>query len=61
MAWWNRTRKESTTATEGAPPESDVVMRMEGVSRVFRGDADEVTYGLRDATVDIKRGRSRSE
>jgi putative ABC transport system ATP-binding protein len=31
-------------------------MRLEGVSRVFRGDADEVTYGLRDATVDIKRG-----
>jgi putative ABC transport system ATP-binding protein len=56
MAWWNRNRKEASTAAEERPPDPEVVMRLAGVSRAYRGDADEVTYGLRDVDVDIRRG-----
>jgi putative ABC transport system ATP-binding protein len=57
MAWWNRNRKaETSTAVGDRPPDGDVVMRLEGASRLFRGEADEVTYALRDVTVDIRRG-----
>jgi putative ABC transport system ATP-binding protein len=57
MPWWNRNRKvETSTAAGDRPPDDDVVMRLEGVSRLFRGEADEVTYALRDVTVDVRRG-----
>ena len=57
MAWWNRARRPDTSATTSdRVPEADVVMRLERVTRIFKGDADEETYALRDVTVDIRRG-----
>jgi putative ABC transport system ATP-binding protein len=57
MAWWNRNRQQpAATATNDSAPPADVVMRLEGVTRVFKGDADEQTYALRNVSVDIRRG-----
>jgi len=56
MAWWNRNRQPSRSAVAESAPPADVVMRLEDVTRVFKGDADENTYALRDVTVDIRRG-----
>lgn len=55
MAWWKR------KSNEPAEPVSGVVMpliRLEGITRVFKSDeaAGEDTYALRDVTVDIGRG-----
>ena len=57
MGWWSRKRDQApqSSTSDNAPP-SDVVMRLEGVTRTFKGDADEETYALRNVTVDIRRG-----
>jgi putative ABC transport system ATP-binding protein len=57
MAWWNRTPKQPA-APKGTnpPPNDDIVMRLEGVTKVFKGDADEETYALRDVSLEIRRG-----
>jgi putative ABC transport system ATP-binding protein len=51
MSWWRR---------EGSVPEpvktDGPVVRLEGVSRTFKGDADEETWALRDVTLEIGRG-----
>ncbi len=53
MPWW-RTRE---TAPADAPVDPHMpVIRLEHVSRVFKGDAEEDTRALDDATVDIARG-----
>jgi putative ABC transport system ATP-binding protein len=52
MAWWKRSRQSSQEALgEGFP-----LIRLEGIGRVFDGDADEPAVALRDVTVDIDRG-----
>jgi putative ABC transport system ATP-binding protein len=56
MAWWKRNRQEPAHAGSDNPPPADVVMRLENVSRVFKGDADEETHALRNVTVDVRRG-----
>ena len=54
MAWlWKR---EKTVAQAEAPDEHGPVIRLEGVTRIFKGDADEDTYALRDVTLTIDRG-----
>jgi putative ABC transport system ATP-binding protein len=58
MAWW-KSKKSTATESHAAdtpPPGDGVVMRLEGVTRIFKGDADEETYALRDVTVDVRRG-----
>ena len=59
MAWWRRKAKpEETTGTAagaGGQP-YDPVIRLEGVTRIFKGDADEETCALRDVTLEIRRG-----
>src|SRR6476620_2890037 len=52
MAWWKRRTDISPAPdTAGFP-----LIRMQAVSRVFEGDADEPAVALRDVTVDIDRG-----
>jgi putative ABC transport system ATP-binding protein len=58
MAWWKRTKTEtvpadaaSTTAAADMP-----LIRLQGISKVFKGDADEETRALWDVNVDIGRG-----
>ena len=53
MAWWKR-------ASENAAPEATAagpmpLIRLEGVSKVFEGDAEEPAVALREVTVDIDR------
>ncbi len=52
MAWWQREKK--AVVEEG--PVDGPVIRLEGVTRTFKGDADEDTYALRDVTLTIDRG-----
>jgi putative ABC transport system ATP-binding protein len=54
MAWWKRTSttaEDEPKATAGMP-----LIRLEDISKVFKGDADEETWALRDITLDIDRG-----
>ena len=51
MRWWRSKREEPEPVDPHAP-----VVRLEGVSRVFRGEADDETWALRDVTLAIERG-----
>jgi putative ABC transport system ATP-binding protein len=54
MAWlW---RREKKVAQAEAPDENGPVIRLAGVTKIFKGDADEDTYALRDVTLTIDRG-----
>jgi len=55
MAWWKR-RDADTTAAAGAAGGPMPLIRLEGVSRVFEGDAEEPSVALKDVTLDIDRG-----
>jgi putative ABC transport system ATP-binding protein len=55
MSWWSRKAKPS----EGAKPAVDSslpLIRLERVSKIFTGDADEETRALDDVTLDIEKG-----
>jgi putative ABC transport system ATP-binding protein len=55
MAWWRK--REGQSAGEEMPADPDLpVIRLERVSKIFKGDGDEETRALDDITVDIKRG-----
>jgi len=52
MAWWKR-----RSAPDREAPAADMpLIRLEGVGRVFDGDADDPAIALREVTVDIGRG-----
>jgi putative ABC transport system ATP-binding protein len=53
MAWWKRKPVEQD---EGAADPSMPLIRLEGITKTFKGDADELTVALQDVTVDIGRG-----
>jgi putative ABC transport system ATP-binding protein len=58
MSWFRRKAKDASLTddpTDAIGPEGPVI-RLAGVSRMFKGDADEETWALRDVTVDIQRG-----
>jgi putative ABC transport system ATP-binding protein len=56
MKWWGRkARPEADGGVDTLDPDGPVI-RLAGVSRVFKGDADEETWALRDVTVDINPG-----
>jgi putative ABC transport system ATP-binding protein len=55
MSWW-RKREPEPSAEDAAADPSMPVIRLEHVSRVFAGDADEETRALDDVSVDIQRG-----
>jgi putative ABC transport system ATP-binding protein len=55
MAWWRK--REAESAAADPPVDTDMpVIRLEHVTKIFKGDADEQTLALDDVTVDIKRG-----
>ena len=58
MSWWRRS-KAVDTASRSSPGADGPVIRLEGVSRVFKGDADEETWALRNVTLDIHARRVR--
>src|SRR5688500_8105482 len=50
--WWRkRTEPEGTARDESLP-----IIRLEGISKRFTGDAEDDTVALSDVTVDIDRG-----
>ena len=51
MSWWKR----SKPVDDGVNPDMPLI-RLEGISKVFKGDADEDTWALCDITLDIGRG-----
>ena len=52
MPWWKRRQEPSETAPAADMP----LIRLDGITKIFRGDADEETRALDDVTVDIHRG-----
>jgi len=55
MSWWRR----KPGASEAAKPLVDTALpliRLERVSKIFKGDADEETRALDDVTLDIEKG-----
>jgi putative ABC transport system ATP-binding protein len=59
MSWWRRSKTESGgTAAADLPETPDKpLIRLEGITKVFKGEADEETLALSDVTVDIGRGQ----
>jgi putative ABC transport system ATP-binding protein len=53
MAWWKRSTQP---AADGPAAAEMPLIRLEGIGRVFEGDAEEPAVALRDVTVDIDRG-----
>jgi putative ABC transport system ATP-binding protein len=54
MSWW---RKDPAPTIDETPADPNMpVIRLEHVSKVFQGDADEETRALDDVSVDIQRG-----
>jgi putative ABC transport system ATP-binding protein len=54
MAWW---RKERSVAVDKAGDPTLPLIRLEGITKIFKGDdAEEPTVALQDVTVDIGRG-----
>lgn len=51
MAWWTRQKPALETRDPGLP-----LIRLDGVSKVFRGDADEETRALDAVSLDIAQG-----
>jgi putative ABC transport system ATP-binding protein len=57
MGWfWNKDKAAVADREQGPPGPDTPVVRLENVTRVFKGDADENTYALRDVSVSINRG-----
>ena len=52
MPWW---KKREAEHVEGPPDPNMPVIRLEHITRTFKGDADEETRALDDVTVDIAR------
>jgi len=50
MSWWKRSKP-----ADSVNPDMPLI-RLQGVGKVFKGDADEETWALSDVTVDIGRG-----
>ena len=51
MSWWKRSKPVEDAADPDMP-----LIRLEGISKGFKGDADEETWALADVTLDIGRG-----
>jgi putative ABC transport system ATP-binding protein len=55
MAWWSKREKRADAGDAPADPNQPVI-RLQGVTKLFKGDADEETRALDNVTVDIARG-----
>jgi putative ABC transport system ATP-binding protein len=58
MPWWKRksTGTEPASGLATVDPRDMPLIRLQGISKVFKGDADEETHALWDVTLDIGRG-----
>jgi putative ABC transport system ATP-binding protein len=57
MPWWSMSRKKPDAPVETAGRDPNMpVIRLEHVSKIYRGDADEETRALDDVSVDIAPG-----
>jgi putative ABC transport system ATP-binding protein len=56
MKWWGRKDRSEADGGVDTLDSDGPVIRLAGVSRVFKGDADEETWALRDVTIDINPG-----
>ena len=56
MSWWRRSKTETTSSVDTAINPDFPLIRLEGVTKTFKGDGDEDTRALSDVTVDIGRG-----
>src|SRR5262249_26804794 len=54
MPWWRKSQGQHVGGT--APDARMPLIRLEGVSKIFKGDADEETHALDEVTVDIQSG-----
>jgi ABC-type methionine transport system ATPase subunit len=52
MAWWRRSAPSHEDPHAACLP----LIRLEGISKVFQGEAEEPAVALRDVTLDIGRG-----
>jgi putative ABC transport system ATP-binding protein len=59
MSWWRRGKAESGGAAAADLPETPdkPLIRLEGITKIFKGDADDETRALADVTIDIGRGQ----
>jgi putative ABC transport system ATP-binding protein len=55
MAWWSKRERRAEPGDAPADPNQPVI-RLEAVTKLFKGDADEETRALDNVTVDIARG-----
>src|SRR5437660_7773344 len=55
MAWWRKRDRQPAVEETGVDP-AGPVFRLEHVTKIFSGGADERTVALDDVTVDIARG-----
>ena len=55
MAWWSKRERRPDPRDVPVDPNQPVI-RLEGVTKLFKGDADEDTRALDNVTVDIARG-----
>src|SRR5216117_2093903 len=54
MPWW---RKKPTAPAEDATGDSRMpLVRLEGITKIFKGDPNEETWALNDITLDVERG-----
>src|SRR3954471_22716452 len=57
MLWWKRSKTTATQVDAAAPDASNMpLIRLQGVTKLFKGDADDDTHALSDLSVDIGRG-----
>jgi putative ABC transport system ATP-binding protein len=56
MAWWSRKDRQAADETQAASVPFEPVIRLEGVTKIYKGDADEETFALRDVSLEIRRG-----
>jgi putative ABC transport system ATP-binding protein len=59
MTWWRRQKSAAAVGVEGGdlPDSPDrPLIRLEGITKIFKGDADEETRALSNVTIDIGRG-----
>jgi len=55
MAWWSRRERRADPGGAAVDPNQPVI-RLEGVTKLFKGDVDDDTRALDNVTVDIARG-----
>lgn len=54
MTWWPW--KKDVPSSEEGSTEAMPLVRLEGITRIFKGDAEEPSIALHDVTVEIERG-----